>query len=75
MTQAMPDVRTPVEVSRDLVCSADEFHRIVDDIVTDAMSDCPRLNAGLSQDVGAPGYVDDGRSGRELLKEPLCPQQ
>ena len=37
----MPDVRTPVEVSRDLVCSADEFHKIVDEIVTDAMGDCP----------------------------------
>ena len=41
--QTMPDVRTPVEVSCDLVCSADEFHKIVDDIVTDAMSDCPGL--------------------------------
>ena len=30
-------------VCRDLVCSADEFHRIVDEIVTDAMSDCPGL--------------------------------
>ena len=39
----MPDVRTTVEVSRDLVCSADEFHKIVDEIVTDAMSDCPGL--------------------------------
>ena len=32
----MPDVRTP-----DLVCSSHEFHKLIEDIVDDAMKDCP----------------------------------